>query len=431
MKKIGDYRGLRPWLVLWSTQSLSALGSAMTNFALVLWLYQKSGSALETALLSVCSYAPYVIMSIFAGALSDRWNKRRTMLVCDLLAALCTVIVLVLLRADALLPWHMYLLNAINGLMNTVQQPAADVAATLLIPKKYYQQTCGLRSLSQSLNTILTPAIASALFAFAGMEAVIAVDLGTFAIAFIALWRFIRIPEIPRNGGSREPLLSSAASGLRWLKQNPLILKLILFLAWINLVASAHEAALPAMLLPRANGGETVLGLVNTCAGVATMAGSAMATMLPAPRSRVRAICLSLLLSMGTENFILAFGRTPMVWCAGSVLGWIAIPLMGANLDVIFRSTIPAEMQGRVYSCRNTMQFFTIPVGYLLGGALVDGVFEPYMAAAAEPALQLFGSGKGSGASAMLFVLGVVGTAVCLAFCCILRPYFRKEASER
>ena len=431
MKKIGDYRGLRPWLVLWSTQSLSALGSAMTNFALVLWLYQKSGSALETALLSVCSYAPYVIMSIFAGALSDRWNKRCTMLVCDLLAALCTVIVLVMLRADALLPWHMYLLNAINGLMNTVQQPAADVAATLLIPKKYYQQTCGLRSLSQSLNTILTPAIASALFAFAGMEAVIAVDLGTFAVAFIALWRFIRIPEIPRNGGSREPLLSSAASGLRWLKQNPLILKLILFLAWINLVASAHEAALPAMLLPRANGGETVLGLVNTCAGVATMAGSAMATMLPAPRSRVRAICLSLLLSMGTENFILAFGRTPMVWCAGSVLGWIAIPLMGANLDVIFRSTIPAEVQGRVYSCRNTMQFFTIPVGYLLGGALVDGVFEPYMAAASEQALQLFGSGKGSGASAMLFVLGVVGTAVCLAFCCILRPYFRKEASER
>ena len=431
MKKIEDYRGLRPWLVLWSTQSLSALGSAMTNFALVLWLYQKSGSALETALLSVCSYAPYVIMSIFAGVLSDRWNKRRTMLVCDLLAALCTVIVLVLLRADALLPWHMYLLNAINGLMNTVQQPAADVAATLLIPKKYYQQTCGLRSLSQSLNTILTPAIASALFAFAGMEAVIAVDLGTFAVAFIALWRFIRIPEIPRNGGSREPLLSSAASGLRWLKQNPLILKLILFLAWINLVASAHEAALPAMLLPRANGGETVLGLVNTCAGVATMASSAMATMLPAPRSRVRAICLSLLFSMGTENFILAFGRTPMVWCAGSVLGWIAIPLMGANLDVIFRSTIPAEMQGRVYSCRNTMQFFTIPVGYLLGGALVDGVFEPYMAAAPEPVLQLFGSDKGSGAAAMLFVLGVVGTVVCLAFCCILRPYFRKEASER
>lgn len=427
MKKIEDYRELRPWLALWSTQSLSALGSAMTNFALVIWLYQRSGSALETALLSVCSYAPYVVMSIFAGALSDRWDKRRTMLVCDLLAALCTVTVLVLLRADALMAWHMYLLNAVNGLMNTVQQPAAEVAATLLVPKKYYQQTCGLRSLSQSLNTILTPVIASALFAFSGMEMVIAIDLITFAIAFVVLWRFVRIPEIRQKGEMQEPLLRSAASGLRWLRRNPLILKLILFLAGINLVASAHEAALPAMLLPRANGGETVLGLVNTFAGVATLAGSTLVTLLPAPRSRVRVICLSLLFSMSTENFLLAFGRTAPVWCMGSILGWIAIPLMGANLDVIFRTTIPAEMQGRVYSCRNTLQFFTIPLGYLLSGALVDSVFEPMMAVASEPMLWLFGSGKGSGAAAMQFVLGLMGAALCLMFCCILRTDMREQ----
>ena len=72
---IKQYRQLRPYLMLWSTQSLSALGSSMTSFALVIWLYQRSGSALETAMLSICSYAPYVVMSIFAGALSDRWDK--------------------------------------------------------------------------------------------------------------------------------------------------------------------------------------------------------------------------------------------------------------------------------------------------------------------------------------------------------------------
>ena len=66
---------LKSYLLLWGTQSFSALGSSMTSFALVLWLYQTSGSALQTALMSVCSYAPYVIMSIFAGALSDRWDK--------------------------------------------------------------------------------------------------------------------------------------------------------------------------------------------------------------------------------------------------------------------------------------------------------------------------------------------------------------------
>jgi len=131
------------------------------------------------------------------------------------------------------------------------------------------------------------------------------------------------------------------------------------------------------------------------------------------------------MISMSTENFLLAFGRTPWVWCLGAVLGWLVIPLMNANLDVIFRSTIPADIQGRIYSCRNTLQFFTIPVGYFLGGLLVDRVFEPLLAAAPAQGLLvgLFGAGKGSGAAALFFVLGLAGVAVCLVFYPILRRF--------
>ena len=111
---------LKPFLILWVTQSFSALGSAMTNFALVIWLYERSGSATTTALLTVCSYAPYVVLSIFAGAVSDRWDKKKIMLVCDSFAALCTVCVLVLLCTDSLSVWHLYVLNAFNGLMNSI-----------------------------------------------------------------------------------------------------------------------------------------------------------------------------------------------------------------------------------------------------------------------------------------------------------------------
>lgn len=116
---------LKPYVMLWSTQALSTLGSGMTSYVLILWLYLRSGSALRTALLSVCSYAPYVLMSIFAGTLSDRWNKKKTMLVCDLLATLSTVTVFLLIKTNSLNEWHLYALNALNGLMNTIQQPAA------------------------------------------------------------------------------------------------------------------------------------------------------------------------------------------------------------------------------------------------------------------------------------------------------------------
>lgn len=419
-----NIKSLRPYLLLWSTQSLSALGSSMTGYALVLWLYRESGSALETALLSVCSYAPYVLMSIFAGALSDRWDKKRTMLICDLLAAVSTVGVLFLLKTGQLAPWHMYLLNAVSGLMNTVQQPASEVAATLLVPKEHYQRTSGLRSLSGSLNTLLHPVLASALFAFSGMDLVIAVDLATFSLAFLTLLFFIRIPKAPESERPRESLLASAGEGLRWLRGNPLIMYLIFFLACINLVASAYNAALPALLLSRENGGETVFGLVNATVGAASLIGSAAASLLPASKDRVRAICLCLFLAMSTENFLLAFGRTPALWCLGAVLGWLPIPLMNAHMDVIFRTRIPAGMQGRVFSCRNTLQFFTIPVGYLLGGVLVDQVFEPLMSAQAGGLLvSLFGSGKGSGAALLFFVLGLSGVAVCLVFYRLLRRF--------
>ena len=411
------FKELKQFLLLWLTQSFSALGSAMTNFALVIWLYDRTGSALTTALLTVCSYAPYVLMSIFAGAVSDRWNKRAVLMVCDTLAAVCTVMVLYLLRTEQLEAWHLYALNALNGLMNTVQSPAADVCVTLLTPEKHYQKTSGLRSLSNSLVTILTPVFATALVTLAGVEAVIAFDLLTFAAAFLSLLLLIRIPDVQKPAEKKEDILASAKAGLSWLSENPGILWLMLFLAAINLIASVYNAALPALVLSRPFGGEGVLGTLNASTGIATLLGSLLVTLLPTPKSRVKTICNTLLISMGTENFLLSLGRSPWVWYLGSVLGWLVIPVMNANLDVVMRSRIPAHVQGRVYSVRNSLQFFTIPLGYLLGGALVDHVFEPLMAATDSRLLHaLFGTGKGSGAAMLYMLIGFAGVVVCLLF---------------
>ena len=395
-------REMRTFLLLWLTQSFSGLGSAMTGYALVIWSYTQKGSALMTALLMVSSYAPYVLLSIFAGALSDRWNKKATMLICDTLAAATTVAMLILLRTGRLQIWHLYLINGINGVMNTVQQPASEVAVTKVLPKKYYQRVGGLRYFSSSVNSIMTPIIATAILGLWGMEAVVAFDLSTFGIAFLTLALWIRIPEdreAAREQG-KEKLWHSTKKGLSYLRQQKGILGLILFLASINLVASVYQAAFPAMMLSREGGSERALGLVNAVIGM------------------VRVICNCLLFSMSSENFFLALGRTPLVWCIGGVLGWIAIPLMSANLDAIMRLHVPEHMQGRVYSVRNSLQFFTIPIGYFLGGFLVDRVFEPIMAAQGPGSAltRLFGSGKGSGAAFLFFVIAFAGIGVCLYF---------------
>ena len=410
-----DLKEMRGYLLLWFTQMISGLGSAMTAYALVLWSYTQAGSALRTALLMVCSYAPYVICSIFAGALSDRWDKKKTMLICDVLAALSTLIVLLLLKNDALRIWHLYIVNAVSGLMNTFQQPASEVATSKLLKREYYQKVGGLRYLSNALNSILTPIITTAIMGLWGIGTVITIDLISFVIAFAVLLVFIPIPKT-ESRKQKESVLQSAAEGVRWLKANPGIFHLMLFLAGINLVASMFNAALPAMVLSKAS--EAALGTVNAVTGIAMLAGSVLASFLPAPRKRVRAVWYCLMLSMCTENFCLAFGGNVWIWCFGAVLGWIALPWMSANLEAVNRLNIPMEIQGRVFAARNSFQFFTIPVGYFLGGILVDEVFEPIMATQGVDSLlvRLFGSGKGSGAAFLFAILWIMGIVVCLLF---------------
>lgn len=413
-----SFREMRVFLLLWITQAFSGLGSAMTSYALVIWSYSQKGSALMTALLMVCTYTPYVLLSIFAGALSDRWNKKKTMLICDTMAAVTTAATLVLLHLGLLRIWHLYLINIINGTMNTVQQPASEVAVTRLLPKEYYQKVGGFRYVSNALNSILTPILATAVLGIAGMDAVIAFDLFSFAAAFLVLLLFIKIPRAEQAVQKQESLMQSVGQGIRYLKKERGIFDLILFLAAINLVASVYDAAFPAMLLSREGGSEKVLGLVNAAVGISMLLGGILASFSKEPKSRVRVICNCLLFSMSFENFMLALGRGPVIWCIGGFLGWIMIPLMNTNLDAVMRLRIPEHMQGRIYAVRNSFQFFTIPLGYFAGGLLVDAVFEPIMALQEEGSLlvRLFGSGKGSGAAFLFFVLAFSGIAVCLYF---------------
>lgn len=420
MKKFfaNSFKGMRDFMLLWGSQALSALGSSMTSFALIIWSYEQEGSALVTALLTICSYTPYVLLSVFAGAISDRWNKKKIMLVCDSFAAACTLLIFFLLQAGRLEIWHLYFLNALNGLMNTFQQPASDVSITLLTPKEQYQRIGAFQNLSGSLVSILTPALAAAVLAFAGMDAVIFFDLFTFLIAFLTLALFIRIPKPEQCVEKREKLRDSISVGLAFLKENRGILNLMWFLAAINLVSSMYEATLSPMLLSRQGGGELALGWVNACTGAANLLGSILAAALKTPKSRVKVICATLFFSMSTENFLLAFGKSVPVWCFGAILGWVLVPIMSTNLNALMRSHIPADIQGRVYAIRNSFQFFTIPLGYLLGGILVDQVCEPFMATQKPDSLLtlLLGSGKGSGAALLFLALAFAGIGVCVIF---------------
>ncbi len=195
MKKPNIAKGLKSFLLLWSSQAVSSLGTAMTEYALIVWVYRQEGTALSVTLFTLCSFAPTILFRFAAGAIADRWDKKRIMLTADLFAACGTLSVFLLHTFSALRVWHLYLINVLLSFMNAFQEPAAFVATSLLVPKEQYTRVSGLQGFSGAAVSILAPALGAALLALGGLKVVLICDLCSFFAAFLVLLLFIRIPK--------------------------------------------------------------------------------------------------------------------------------------------------------------------------------------------------------------------------------------------
>ena len=426
-------RETRSFLLLWSSQALSSLGSAMTSFALIIWVYQQEGTATSVALLSFFTYLPSILFCFVAGTLADGWNKKRIMLVCDAAAAAGTVAVWALHGAGALRVWHLYAVNLLISFMNAFQGPASYVAVSLLTPKAHYARACGLQTFSGALVSVLTPALAAAVLAFGGLETVLTLDLATFAAAFLVLLFCIRLPgESKAESKVKESFWKSCTAGLRFLREHASLLHMILFFALINLLAyMTGFGILPAMVLARTGDNQAALGAVSSAMGLGSLAGSVLATLGKPSKRRARVIFACCGVSFLCCDVVWALGRVPWIWVCGAFAGSLPLPFLNVNLTTIMRTRVPLPMQGRVFSARDTLQYCTIPVGLFLGGFLADNLFEPFMAAPSplrDALATLVGSGRGSGMAVIFLLTGIIGVTVNLW--ALHQPSFRELDAE-
>jgi hypothetical protein len=142
---------------------------------------------------------------------------------------------------------------------------------------------------------------------------------------------------------------------------------------------------------------------------------------------KTRVIFLSLALSFVFANVLWAVGRNPSVWIFAAFSGNLPLPFITANMTTIMRTKVPAQMQGRVFSARDTLQFFTIPIGLYLSGVLSDRVFEPFMQSGSglqKLLTMAVGTGKGSGMAVMFLITGTIGFIASLF--ALKNPVFRE-----
>lgn len=418
----------KKYILFWLSGSISQLGSAMTGFALILWTYTQTRSAMTVSVMTFCSYLPYIFASDIAGGFIDRHFKKKIMLTADFMAAVCSLAILITWSLGELRIWHIYIANCITGFMNSFQSPAQSVAVGILVPKEKTAQASGMDSFSGNLVSVVSPVLASALFAFGGLSLVIIVDIMTFLFAFLILLLFISIPETLKDSVCNVNIFSGSVEGFKFLRRNRGLWCIIITLAVINFFSRiSYENILSPMILARSGNNSIVLGFVNAFMGAGGIIGGLIISTGKIRGNRIKMIYFSAAFSFLCGDMMMGAGRNVFLWCIAGAAASAPIPFMIAGQRMILYEQVPRDKQGSVFSIRNAIQHSMIPVGILLGGFLADYVFEPFMRtehALARYLHYIVGYGEGSGMAVMFLCTGFLG------FTFSLFAYRRKEIQE-
>lgn len=393
-------------------QFVSQFGSKLSSYGFILWAYKESNSVLTTSLLGACYLVPEIFFSFIAGGISDSWNKKSIIILSDTMAGFLSLLVLMLFSFDILEVKHLYIINFLLGIGDAFQNPASEVVISIIVSKENYIKTSGIRSFFNSFITIFVPICSVAIYSFSGLKYILIVDLLTFLFALLTLIFLVYIPEIKSLKEENINIFKQCIAGVKYIFYRKDILALIYFMGFINFIAGMYNTALAPMILSRTGNNDIQLGVVTSSIGISGLLGSLIVQKFPQPKKRVPLMANIMIFSFLICNILLGVGRNYIWWTIAVLAGHFFVPLLLANMEYFMRTKVPLEVQGKVFSARNTIQYATLPIGNLLCGILADNFFEPYMLGRGygQEFFHYFtGEGSGSGLALMYIFLGLIG----------------------
>lgn len=425
-------QGMKTFGTIWIGQLVSLLGSGLTSFALGIWALERSNSVTQYTLIILSASLPAIVVAPFAGALVDRWDRRKVMLITDIGPGIITLVYALLLWKGEMQVWHIYIGAAINSVFSTFQWPAYISAITMLVDKKQYGRVNGMLEFGQAGTTIAAPALAGLMLSVVNIWGVLLVDFATFLFAAATLL-LVRIPRpevSPEGRKAKGSIWREAGYGWTFIRERPGLFNLLLFFAVVNFALCACGVAIVPMVLAF-TGSKAAVGTIMSLVGIGMLIGGAIMTATGGPRPRIYGVLgVGLLISV---CFVLV-GLKPSLFLvgAGVLLWYIGLPIQNGSSTAIWQSKTPPDVQGRVFAMRRMIAQFTTPIGDFSAGPLADRVFIPLLmpgGALADTAVgRLVGVGPGRGIGLMFLTMAAIpGLA---AIWGLLNPRVRNVETE-
>ncbi|WP_018015942.1 MFS transporter [Teredinibacter turnerae] len=378
MSKFNELRG---FLVLLGGQSLSALGSLATSFALGVWVLQETGSVTAFGLSLVLQIVPSIFLSPIAGVVVDRFSRKKIMLLSDIASAVGSVVVFALIANDRLEVWHIYVVAALASCWVTFQQLAHSASISQLVPEQYRANANGLIQISMQGGAILVPFVSMLLMDTVGLKWVIIVDFITFAIGIVCLTLVYFPPIDQQTLKSKKVSLSLVVAetkfGVNYILQKKELRQLVYFLAVAGFATGFVYVLYRPLVL--AISGTTALGLLVSIGGIGGLVGAIIVSAWGGPKNKMNGV-LGFTFIIALSSIMCGFGNSFVILAIASFSFSFAIPVIHTCAQTIWQNAVEKECQGRVFAVRKQIDNITTPMAVLLSPLLADYVFTPWMA---------------------------------------------------
>jgi len=366
------------FFVIWTGQAFSLVGSSLVQFALVWWMTSQTGSATVLATATLFALLPQILLGPFVGALVDRWNRRWIMILADTGIALATGLLIFLFATNRVQVWHIYVIMLLRSLGGAFHSPAMSASVTLMVPGKHLTRLAGLNQTLQGVVNLFAPPLGALLIGLLPLQGVLAIDIGTAALAIIPLF-FIPIPNPPRQsvqvegGAVKTSYWQDLRQGLLYVVKWPGLLGVILMAMLLNFLLVPGGSLTPLLVTKVFGKGVVELGWTDTLFGAGMIAGGMV---LGAWGGFKRKIHTSLMGVLGISLGVILIGIAPsnqffVLLIAMFILGFTQVFANGP-LGAIFQSAVDHDMQGRVFSLVNAGATAMMPLSLMIAGPLSD-----------------------------------------------------------
>ena len=358
----------KKFILLWAGELISSIGSGLTSFGLGVYIFRQTGSAASMALVTLMGFLPTLLLSVPAGVLADRYDRRLLMMIGDGCSALGIIYILVCMLNGSASLTRICIGVLISAVFSALLEPAFRATITDLLTREEFSRAGGLVSLAGSARYLLSPILAGFLLTVSDVKLLLAIDICTFFLTVFSA-AAVRKSIGKKAAEIKEGFLAGIREGWRILRAKNGVLVLVFVSSAVTLFMGMFQILAEPMVLSFSDA--KTLGVAETVCASGMLVSGLILGMRGIKKNFVGTLGVSLMLA---GIMMIGFGLFENICpiCIFGFLFFAALPFANNSLDFLTRTNIPDKAQGRVWGMIGFLSQMGYAVAYAVSGVAAD-----------------------------------------------------------